>query len=77
MPSMSLRPAHYSHAVGKPRQLAHGMEGDLGVVGASLCRQIAPGARFDQLVAIEGGQVDEGRRPLGCEAIAILPILNE
>jgi hypothetical protein len=63
--------------MGEPRQLAHGMEGDLGVVGASLYRQIATGARFDQLVAIEGGQVDEGRRPLGCEAIAILPTLNE
>ncbi len=63
--------------ISEPRQLAHRMKGDLRIVGAGLDRQIAAGAGLDQLVAVEARQVDERRRPLCREAVAVLSVLDE
>ena len=58
-------------------QLANCMKRDLRILGASLGRQIAASASLDQLVAIKGPKVNEGRRPLRCEPEPVFPVLQE
>jgi len=60
--------------MGQSDQLANCMERDLRILGASLDRQIAAGAGLDQLVAIKGRQVNEGRRPLRREPVPVFPV---
>ena len=63
--------------MGQSDQLANCMERDLRILGASLDRQIAAGAGLDQLVAIKGRQVNEGRRQLRREPVPVFPVLQE
>src|SRR6185437_8166379 len=52
----SLRPAYVGHAIAEPRQLPHGVERDLRIIGAGLHREIAAAAIGLELVAVEARQ---------------------
>ena len=64
-------------AIGEPRELPHGVEGDLRIVGAGLHVEIAAGARRDQLIAGEMRQVDEAPSASAPEAVAVDAVLLE
>ena len=57
--------------------MPHGVEGDLRIVGAGLHEEIAARSRGNQLVAGEMRQIDEGRRPLRAQAVAVDAVLLE
>ena len=57
--------------------MAHRVEGDLRIVGAGLDREIPAGVGFDQLIAVEAGQIDQSHGPAIGEAVTILAVLDE
>ena len=72
-----LHPADLGDTVRQARELADSMEGDLGIVGACLDRQITATARFDQLITGEMRHIHQCCGPLAGQAIAVLAILDE
>ena len=67
-----LRPADGHRAAADPREVAHGVEGDLRVVRAGLDAEVAVAARRVELVAGQGGQVRQRGRPVRREAEAVV-----
>ena len=53
------------------------MKRDLRIICAGLNRDIAPGARGLELIAIEFRQVDKCRRPLGRKPVTVRSVLHE
>ena len=65
-----LRPAHHDAAAADAREVAHGVEGDLRVVGAGLDADVAAALRRVERVVAERRQLLQRRRALRREAVA-------
>src|SRR6202453_4930197 len=72
-----LDPAKLARAIRQAGELADGVKRDHRIVRACLNRNVPPGARRLELIAIEFRQVDERRRPLGREAVPVRSVLRE
>ena len=72
-----LGPAKLGRAIRQAGKLPDRVKRDLRIVSARLNRNVAPGARGLELIAIEFRQVDERRRPLGRQAVPVRSVFHE